>query len=69
MQHLLEVLTGRLTDTWNRRSEFARRFREEDRGAITVEMVMWIAAGATLAITVGAIFYSLVIAKAKSISL
>lgn len=67
MQHLLDVLTVRLANQWARRHDFARRLREEDRGAVTVDMVLWITVVSTLALTVGAIIYSLVIDKAKSI--
>jgi hypothetical protein len=67
MQHVLEAMTTRLSVSWAWRHEFARRLREDDRGMVTVESVLWIAGLTTLALTVGAIVYALVIAKAKSI--
>ena len=67
METLLEKLTARLAATWARRHEFVRRVKEDDRGFITVEALLWILGLSGLAITVGAIINALVVAKAKSI--
>lgn len=69
MQQLLQTLTAHLSASWARRHEIARRLREDDRGSITVEAVLWIAGLSVLALTVGTIIYGLVIAKANSIHL
>jgi hypothetical protein len=69
MQHLLQAMTAQLSASWDRRHEIVRRFREDDRGSITVEAVLWIAGLSVLALTVGTIIYGLVIAKANSIHL
>lgn len=68
METLLEKMTARLAAAWTRRHEFARRLKEDDRGFVTVEVVLWIAGLSALALTVGVIINSLVISKAKSIS-
>jgi len=67
VETLLEKMTARLAATWARRHEFVRRFKEDDRGMITVEAVLWTLGLSTLALTVGAIIYALVVAKANSI--
>lgn len=66
METLLEKVTARLTASWARRHEFARRLKEDD-GFVTVEVLLWILGLSGLAITVGVIINSLVIAKARSI--
>jgi len=67
METLLEKMTARLAATWARRHDYARRLKEDDRGFITVEVLLWILGLSGLAITVGVIVNALVIAKAKSI--
>ncbi|WP_228559955.1 hypothetical protein [Catenulispora pinisilvae] len=67
METLLEKMTARLAASWARRNEFARRLKEDDRGLVTVDMVLWITGLSVLALTVGSIIYALVVAKAKSI--
>jgi len=67
METLLEKMTARLAVTWARRHDYARRLKEDDRGFITVEVLLWILGLSGLAITVGVIVNALVIAKAKSI--
>jgi hypothetical protein len=67
MEALLEKMTARLAASWARRHELTHRLKEDDRGFVTVEVVLWIVGLSTLALTVGAIIYSLVVAKANSI--
>lgn len=62
----MESMKTRLAEQWARRSEITERLRE-DRGSSTVEVVLWTLALTTLALTVGAIIYALVVGKAKSI--
>jgi len=69
MKHLITAMSGRLTETWARRREFARRLREDDRGSVTVENVLWTLVWAGLATTVGAVIYKVVLAKAQSFHL
>ncbi|MBS2545489.1 hypothetical protein KGQ19_01265 [Catenulispora sp. NL8] len=59
MERMLKYALGRL-------STVAKRLRE-DRGAITVEAVLWTFVVSTMALTVGAIIYQLVLTKAHSL--
>ncbi|ACU75729.1 hypothetical protein Caci_6891 [Catenulispora acidiphila DSM 44928] len=66
MEDLLKHATARMSALWSRRQEAAERLRE-DRGSVSVENVLWTAVYATMAVTIGAVIYQLVFAKAQSL--
>lgn len=69
MKDRITAMSGRLTAVWASRREFAKRLREEDRGALTVEMVIWTLFWVSVATAVGAVLYNAILAKAHSFHL
>jgi len=67
MDHLIATLANRFSALLARHHELRERMREDD-GQVTTEMVIIIALVVILAVTVGTIISTRVIAKAKGIA-